>query len=153
MKVYLAHPISTVGEFKDSKRVAKEIRALGYEVYAAAENNKINDKKNDPTPIDVYDGDISEILTSDLFVVNITGGHQDGTISEIGFVSGYNEANKSDPIKIIAYTSNARLQKPQFHKGIPSAHANHLVIGMVEKWGEFVGDESKMIEILRRNIE
>jgi len=148
MKVYLAHPISTTGEFNDSKRVANEIRQLGYEVYAAAENLAINDKSNDPTPRDIYDGDVSEIMDCNVFVVNLTGGLQDGTISEVGFVSGYNEANKSNPIKIIGYTSNTRLQKPQFYKSIPSSHANHLVLGMIEKWGEFAGDEKKMLEIL-----
>src|SRR5690625_721193 len=93
-KVYLAHSISTAGEYNDSKRVANEIRSLGFEVYAAAENDSINDKSNDPTPIDIYNGDVSEIMSSDIFVVNISGGHQDGTISEIGVVAGMNEVRE-----------------------------------------------------------
>ena len=157
MKVYLAHPISTRGEFNDSKRVANEIRSLGFDVYAAAENASINDKQaNDPTPIDIYNGDIKEIIDSDIFVAAINGGLQDGTISEIGFVSGWNErmsikyhegSGAAKPI--IAYTSNARLMHPQFHKGIPSASANHLVLGMVEKWGIFCGGEAEMLAKLR----
>src|SRR5690606_1013130 len=91
MKVYLAHPISTRGEFNDSKRVAKLIRELGFEVYAAAENASINDKSNDPTPTDIYDADMSELLDSDIVVVNLTGGHADGTITEVGAVAGFNE--------------------------------------------------------------
>src|SRR5690625_2147868 len=158
-KVYLAHPISTRGEFEDSKRVANEIRALGYEVYAAAENDSINDKSNEPTPIDIYNGDVSEIMSSDIFVVNLSGGHQDGTISEIGVVAGVNEmrsmwAKEYDvqytDIPIIAYTSNARLLQPQFYEGIPSASANHLVLGMVECWGGFCGDEEAMLGRLER---
>lgn len=147
MKVYLAHPISTTGEFNDSIRVANKIRKLGYEVYAAAENNSINDKSNDPTPRDIYNGDVTEILKSDLFVVNLTGGLQDGTISEVGLVAGLNESGKKY-IPIIAYTSNTRLLQPQFYKGIPSAGANHLVLGMVDKWGKFVGTEKAMLEEL-----
>lgn len=149
MKVYLAHSISTTADFNDSKRVANEIRSLGYDVYAAAENDSINDKTNEPTPLDIYRGDVSEILSADMFVVNLSGGLQDGTISEVGVVAGYNEGNGRDsyrePIPIIAYTSNARLAHPQFHKGIPSASANHLVLGMVERWGEFVGGEAEML--------
>src|SRR5690625_222944 len=163
MKVYLAHPISTTGEFVDSKRVANNIRDIGYEVYVASENDSINDKSNEPTPLDIYDGDIDEIMDADIFVVNLTGGLQDGTISEIGFVAGYNEMNAFDDdfkdfmagefgdvtegidaIPIIAYTSNARLLKPQYSDGIPSASANHLVKGMIDRWGEFVGDEEAM---------
>lgn len=153
-KIYLAHSISTRGEFKDSKRVADEIRALGYDVYAAAENASINDKTNEPTPIDIYNGDVSEILDADIFVVNLSGGHQDGTISEIGVVAGINEIiehpDDSKPLPIIAYTSNARLLQPQFYEDIPSASANHLVLGMIERWGEFCGDETAMITELKR---
>jgi Nucleoside 2-deoxyribosyltransferase len=159
MKVYLAHPISTRGEFEDSKRVANRIRALGYEVYAAAENASINDKSNDPTPADIYDADVIELLSSDIVVVNLTGGLADGTITEVGVVAGANEkagsfyaglpsVNKG-LIPIIAYTSNARLLQPQFHKGIPSASANHLTLGAVERWGEFVGGEDDMIAKLK----
>lgn len=151
-KVYLAHSISSTGEFNDSKRVANEIRKLGYEVYAAAENDSINDKSNDPTPIDIYSGDIPRIKEGDILVVNLNGNLQDGTISEIGFVSGYNEALGEKRIEIIGYTSNARLLQPQFHKGIPSASANHLVLGMIEMWGEFVGGEKEMLEKLSKMI-
>ena len=159
-KVYLAHSISTRGEFEDSKRVANEIRSLGFEVYAAAENDSINDKSNDPTPLDIYDGDIDEIINADIFVVNLSGGLQDGTISEIGFVAGWNEMLEvsdkyieglaHNTIPIIAYTSNARLLQPQFSDGIPSASANHLVLGMISKWGEFVGSEDDMLAELGR---
>lgn len=156
-KVYLAHSISTTADFNDSKRVANEIRALGFDVYAAAENSSINDKTNDPTPIDIYNGDVYQILSADIFVVNLSGGLQDGTISEVGVVAGYNEMltdvipilteayPKARTIPIVGYTSNARLTQPQFYLGIPSASANHLVLGMVEKWGEFVGGEVEML--------
>src|SRR5690625_1327292 len=155
-KVYLAHSISTRGEFEDSKRVANEIRALGFDVYAAAENASINDKSNEPTPLDIYEGDVSEILSADIFVVNLSGGLQDGTISEVGVVAGWNEGAYTDSFKmtsrmkpIIAYTSNARLLQPQFHEGMASASANHLVLGMIERWGEFVGDEIAMLTKLK----
>ena len=161
-RIYLAHPISTVGEFIDSKRVANELRALGYEVYVASENDSINDKSNDPTPIDIYEGDISEIMKADIFVVNVTGGLQSGTDSEIGHVSGWNEMleavrplSKSwgvelvDAKPIYAYTSNARLLQPQFSDGMASASINHLIKGMIDRWGEWLGDEQTMLKRMR----
>src|SRR5690625_561410 len=150
-KVYLAHSISTRGEFEDSKRVANEIRALGFDVYAAAENASINDKSNEPSPLDIYEGDVSEILSADIFVVNLSGGLQDGTITEVGVVAGMNEGlhGLSPRIPIIAYTSNARLLQPQFHAGMASASANHLVLGMIERWGTFVGSEENMLTVLK----
>lgn len=152
MKVYLAHPISTHGEFADSIRMAKRIRALGYEVYAAAENASINDKSNEPRPIDIYNADIEALLSSDIVVANITGGHADGTICEIGAVAGYNEAS-AKPIKVVGYSSNARLLQPQFYEGVPSASANHLVLGAVDRWGEFVGNEDAAIKTLKELAE
>lgn len=149
-KVYYAAPISTTAEFNDSKRVAERIRALGFDVYAAAENNSINDKTNQPTPADIYAADMSELLSSDIVVANLTGGHADGTITEIGAVAGFNSAFGHALINIIGYTSNARLLQPQVHKGIPSASANHLTLGAIEHFGEFVGNEDAMIEALRR---
>ena len=150
-KVYLAHPISTTGEFNDSKRVANEIRALGYDVYVASENDSINDKSNDPTPLDIYEGDITEILKADIFVVNVTGGLQDGTISEIGFIAGFNEniLSVENPMPIYAYTSNARLLQPQFSDGMASASINHLVKGMIDRWGEWLGDEQTMLKRMK----
>lgn len=157
-RIYLAHPISTTAEYNDSKRVANELRALGYEVYVASENDSINDKSNDPTPLDIYNGDINEILKADIFVVNVTGGMQDGTISEIGFVAGVNELGESVendlnlgivPTPIYAYTSNALLLQPQFSDGVPSASANHLVKGMIDRWGKWLGDEQTMLKHLK----
>src|SRR5699024_5316710 len=162
MKVYLAHSISTTGEFVDSKRVANNIRDIGYDVYVASENDSINDKSNEPTPLDIYNGDIDEIINADIFVVNLSGGLQDGTISEIGFVAGWNEMLEvsdryieglaHNTIPIIAYTSNARLLQPQFSDGIPSASANHLVKGMIDKWGIFCGSEEGMLKELEERF-
>lgn len=149
-KIYLATPIATKGEFNYSKQLAKRIRELGYEVYAAAENDAINDKTNDPTPLDIYYGDIYELLSSNIVIVNLTGSLEDGTITEVGIVAGWNEAKADiDKIKIIGYTSNARLLHPQFYKRIPSAGANHLTLGAIDKWGEFVGDEEALIKRLK----
>ena len=153
-RIYLAHPISDTANYNDSKRVAKELREMGYDVYVASENDSINDKSNEPTPLDIYHGDINEILKADIFVVNVTGGLQDGTISEIGFVAGLNENMLSveAPIPIYAYTSNARLLQPQFSDGVPSASANHLVKGMVDRWGKWLGDERTMLAYLKEVI-
>ena len=160
VKLYYAASIATQGEALDSIRVANNLRQLGYEVYVASENKSINDKSNNPTPEDIFNGDIYEILSSDIFVVNLTGGTQDGTISEIGFVAGWNEAGiqdsegvrKTTRIPIVAFTTNTRLLQPQHYWNIPSASANHLVLGMIERHGTFVGDERNLYEYLRTEL-
>ncbi|PCF72823.1 nucleoside 2-deoxyribosyltransferase [Staphylococcus delphini] len=147
-KVYLAHSIATKAEAEDSIRVANELRKLGYDVYAAAENKTINDKTKDPTPQDIYEHDTTEINDCDIFVVNLNGGSQDGTISEIGYVAGLNENREYIPKPIVAYTSNARLLNTQTHDGLASASVNHLVLGMINVWGLFLGDEAEMLQWL-----
>lgn len=148
-KVYLAHSIATKAEAEDSIRVANELRKLGYDVYAAAENKTINDKTNEPTPTDIYIHDTEAINNCDIFVVNLNGGSQDGTISEIGYVAGLNENREYISKPIIAYTSNARLLNTQTHDGMASASVNHLVLGMINVWGLFLGDETEMLEWLK----
>ena len=85
--LYVAHPVSTTGEFNDSIRLAKrikeetkrvaEIYADGrtrfeqvYEVYAPALNKEINDKSNNPTPQMIYEQDMEQLDNADVVVVN-----------------------------------------------------------------------------------
>lgn len=161
-KIYLAGGISDSARKKYHRELAPKIRELEYKVYSASENDSINDKsKHEVTPEMIYDGDIPEVLDSDIFVVCITGGNEDGTLSEIGAVAGWNEGileynkmvsslNQRQPIEIVAYTTNERLMNPDFSDGISSAGFNHLIKGMIDKWGIFVGGEKEMLEYLER---
>ena len=104
-KAYLAHPISTTGEFNDSIRVAERIEKetmipfaskpsgdyhleRKYSVYAPALNKAINDKSNNPTPQMIYEQDVDNLLSADVVVINYTGGDADGTVLEIGLLGG-----------------------------------------------------------------
>ena len=101
-KVYLAGGISDTDRKAAQKVIAGKIRKIGYEVYSASENDSIND----PTPVDIYNEDIDRIKESDIFVVRISGGNEDGTLSEIGMVAGWNEGlqycGHNDKITIVA---------------------------------------------------
>ena len=163
MKVYLAGGISDTDRKKGQAVTAKKLIDMGYDVYAPALNDSINDKSNDPTPIDIYNGDIDRVVESDVFVVRISGGNEDGTLSEIGFISGWNEMiqNYNDDIqtfapeyyhlkeiKIVAYSTNERMMTPQFWNGIASGGFNHLVAGMIDNHGIFIGGEEEMLKYM-----
>ena len=150
MKVYLAHPISTTGEFNDSIRVANRIKELGYEIYAPALNDKINDKSNNPAPSDIYNQDIDELLSADIVVINYTGGDADGTVFELGLLSGLVEAGDEGVPTALVYSSNARALQPQHHNGIASGKLNHMVLGAIDEHFKWVGTEDNMIEELRK---
>lgn len=167
-KVYLAGGISDVDRKRGQKETAQKIREIGFEVYSASENDSINDKSKGPvTPEQIYQGDIDRVKECDIFVVRISGGNEDGTLSEIGMVAGWNEYYNlyttkvardiygDASIKIIAYTTNERLLHPDFSDGLASAGFNHLVKGMIDKWGvklgpsgRTVGTESEMLEYM-----
>lgn len=155
-KVYLAGGISDTDRKLAQKKTAQKIREMGFEVYSASENDSINDKSNNPTPRDIYKADIDRVKEVDLFIVRISGGNEDGTLSEIGMVSGWNEMDKElsygVPIKIIAYTTNERMMTPQFWHGIASGGINHLVAGMIDTWGVFVGGEEEMFKYIEEEI-
>lgn len=175
-KVYLAGGISDTDRFEGQKRTARQLRQRGCNVYAAAENDSINDKSNDPEPIDIYNGDINKVKESDIFIARLSGGNEDGTISEIGMVSGWNERlleermflrsiihleyedmieaierriEMEQIIEILVYITNSRIMQPQFYKGVPSAKLNHLVLGMVDRWGKLLGDEDDMLRYMK----
>lgn len=152
-RIYLAGGISDKARKNYQKELAEKLESLGYEVYAAARNDSINDKSNNPTPLDIYEADVSKVLSSDIFVMTISGGNEEGTISELGLVSGWNEAlsvyeSSGTEIEVLAFTTNERIAQPQFYEGIASAGYNHLVLGMIDKWGDFVGNEIDLLDKL-----
>lgn len=172
INIYLAGGISDDDRKQGQKKMAKRIRSLGYnDLYAASENDAINDKSNNPNPIDIYHGDIDRIKECDIFIVRISGAGEDGTISEIGAVAGWNEGmeelnrqleevakqlddpmwleNKRSTIKILAYVTNERMLEPQFWHGIASAGYNHLVAGMIDRWGGLIGTREDIIKLLQ----
>lgn len=148
VRVYLAHPISNTYEIEASIKLADELRNMGFTVYAAAENKSINDKtaSEAPTPEKIYMADTAEIICCDIFIVNLTGGMQDGTLMEVGYVAGLNDSatERARMKKIYAYSSNKRALSPQHFQGIASSSINHLVLGAVEKHGQFYSDIQKL---------
>ena len=65
-----------------------------------------------------------------------------------GMCAGNQLNERGANIPIVAFTTNTRLLQPQHYWNIPSASANHLVLGMIERHGTFVGDERNLYEYL-----
>lgn len=138
IKVYYASSCSQIEDKLFSERVNKEISDMGFDIYTPATNDSINDKRNNPTPEMIYDADMDRLKHCDILLVNINGGHQDGTIFEVGAVCNHNEENYDKKL-IIPFTRNQRLLDTQIHNGIASASVNHLVLGGLEKWSNVKG--------------
>lgn len=151
IKIYLAHPISTTGEFNDSIRVANRIENLHkngvqlYNVYAPARNKTINDKSNNPTPEMIYNQDVDNLLNADIVIINYTGGDADGTVLELGMLAGMYETGATDLPEVYVYSSNKRALQPQHHHGVASGKLNHMVLGAVDKHFKWVGTEDAVM--------
>lgn len=134
--VYIGSPISDLGQIAFVNMVARDLRFLGYKVYSAIEDDSINNKENNPSPIDIYCNDIKGIEQADIFVYVDSGGLQVGTNVELGYVLG-RIASGSD-IEVVAFTHNKRLQNPQIEHGYPSASTNHLALGGIMWTGDYL---------------
>lgn len=134
--VYIGAPISDLGQIAFVNMVANDLRFLGYKVYSAIEDESINNKENNPSPVDIYCNDIKGIEQSDIFVYVDSGGLQVGTNVELGYVLGRVESGSD--IEVIAFTHNKRLQNPQIEHGLPSASTNHLALGGILRQGDYL---------------
>lgn len=157
LEVYIAGSISRPCEQAWHSQISQKLIEMGYTTYAPAENKKINDKNNKPTPEDIYDGDVSKLDSCDVVLVELHGGKQDGTIWECGFTSGYNHLVTSNALnlplkKLFFYTSNTRLLNNMEWNGIPSESLNHLVLGGFVKWGQFLGNPDEMLVYMEKLI-
>lgn len=138
-KIYLAHPCSQTYQHEETIRLGKLIRDFtiedaGYEVFIPAEQPH-NDKTTQPTPKDIVDNDLKAIEDCDIFLINLTGGKQDGTLLELGMAAAKNKT-------IIAYTTNTRLlDNVIVDDNLASASVNHMALGIVQRNGIKVNDK------------
>lgn len=142
IKVYYASSCSQIEDKLFSELVNEDISEMGFDIYTPATNDSINDKRNNPTPAMIYDADMDKLEDCGILLVNINGGHQDGTIFEVGAIclrNQYNELFGINPVPIIPFTRNQRLLDTQIHNGLASASVNHLVLGGLEKWSDVKG--------------
>lgn len=135
--VYLAAPISTEGDVMYVNYLAKELRKLGYLVHSPIEDEKINNKDNNPKAEDVFNNDNGGIDSADIFLVVESGREQVGTHVELGGELALIRKGFSKK-ELISFTNNFRLNQPQIQNGIPSASANHYALGGIWQHGTFV---------------
>lgn len=177
-EIYIAGSISRPCEQMWHSDISKKLIDMGYSTYAPAENKTINDKTNNPTPLDIYNGDVEKLLSCDILLVELHGGKQDGTIWECGWACGWNERNleieecisklqkilpeeffyhlekqKRKNKVIFFYTSNTRLLNNAMWEGIPSESLNHLVLGGFMKFGRYLGSPDEMLKFMEGYIK
>lgn len=93
IKIYNAGPLFTRGEIRDRVEEGIELRDIskyGFSVYNPIDA-PCNDKSKLPTSADIFNGDIKEVLSSDIVIANLD--HEDpGTMAELGIAWALNYA-------------------------------------------------------------
>lgn len=162
-KIYLASHFFNRGGYLETEYLAKSIeKEFGdrVELYVPHRNDSINDKKgNDEniTDILVYEGDMKEVLESDMLIANLDGVEIDSGVSgEIMALAMYNEL-RSDKKRVIGYTTDMRrnLTKDDFLDSLEELskedrsiaierhkenffYRNIMITGAVRKWGKLI---------------
>lgn len=173
-KIYLANGLFSEADLMYNEVLYKELTDAGFEVYAPQKNADINDKSKFAEARMIYQGDTDKLQWCDILVAVIDGPVIDpGVASEIGWIAGYNDADKyievaarnyGDKINfakwIVALYTDSREasktsldEKNQFMaKQIAECqypYVNLYTVGAIKKYGTVVSSRKELLETLK----
>lgn len=151
MKIYIAGSLFSEGEIAQRLLEEKRLRErFGHKItiYNPITAPFNQDKSTLPTPVSIYDGDFSEVSSSDILLVDLGCMYDQGVMLEIGLAAGLNECNSEvNDIKIIGVLSDIRLDDANRY-GIPSFGMNHMVLGAIQKHGYLAKSFDEALELI-----
>lgn len=153
MRIYLGGPMFTAAEVAYNLRLAARLRQEGFYVYTPNENADINDKsRTDITPERVYDADIRELETANVFICQVA--EDSGTMWEAGYMDCLSKhVDREKYWGVIGLATDIRLQTvPNPSKtGVDnqSLHINAFISGGLKSSIGVYLDEDTMIDALR----
>lgn len=143
MKVYLAGSLFNEAEvaqrLKEGRLLRENIKDI--ELFNPIEQPFNENKQDLPTPIEIYEGDANAVISSDVFLADITN-DDPGVMVELGLAIANNK-------KIIVVNSDIRLKSANKYE-IPSYAMNHFVLGAIQKYGTLVFSFEEAIEELKK---
>ena len=152
LKIYLGGPMFTYADIANNLRLAKKLRAFGFEVYCPNENLSINDKtRTDITSEKIYLEDIERLKSSNVFLCQVA--EDSGTMWEAGFMDCLSQMRWDDAyLGCIGLATDIRLLTPPTPEksGVDnqSMYLNQFVIGGLKLSLGVYQDEDSMIERL-----
>ena len=152
MRIYLGGPMFVQAEVEYNLRLARKLRALGFEVYCPNESEPINDKtRTDVTPRLIYQVDIGAVEASNVLICQVS--EDSGTNWEAGYMDCL--AKHVAPARyygVIGLATDIRLRSlpnpAQSGVDNQAMHLNGLVIGGLQSSLGVYLDEESMIERL-----
>lgn len=153
MKIYLGGPMFEQADIEYNLSLAEKLRAEGLEVYCPNENMDINDKsRSDITPERIYDADIAEMLTCNVFLCRISS--DPGVMWEGGYMDYLSKVHPEYYYGCIGLTTDIRwktMPTPQA-SGIDnqSYYFNGFVIGALKESLGVYYDDNTLITALKK---
>lgn len=154
MKIYLGGAMFTYADVQNNLRLAKKLRAYGFEVYCPNENDNINDKtRTDITAERIYNADIIELENANVFLCQVSD--DAGVMWEAGYMDCLSKHVDSGKYwGCIGLATDIRLQTPPDPKkpGIDNQcmYYNQFMIGGLKTSLAVYTDEDSMIEKLEQ---
>ena len=172
-KIYLANGLFSEADLMYNEVLYKELTDAGFEVYAPQKNTEINDKSKCADSVAIYDGDTDKLKWCDILVAVIDGPVIDpGVASEIGWIAGFNAADKymdhlrqnygddnSNKVIIGLFTDSREASKTyleaknEMMKNSPVEcqypYANLYTVGAIKKYGRLCTSRQEMMEYLK----
>jgi nucleoside 2-deoxyribosyltransferase len=155
-KIYLANGLFSEADYLYNEKLADEIEALSYRVYAPQRNKSINDKSKSADSIDIFKADRKELDSSDILVAVLDGLVVDpGVAAEIGymaakgkriiglFTDGRENSKTANQSKISALSEPLESQ---------FAYVNLFVVGAIKERGTICLSRKQLIDLLSDSI-
>lgn len=174
-KIYLANDLFSEATLAYNDMLYNKLVEMGFEVYAPQKNTSINDKSKAADSIAIYKGDTEKLKWCDILLAVIDGPVIDpGVAAEIGWVAGYNNADRynkimasmygedDDPGKklILGLYTDTRdgsktaipAKNDMLSSGIGESqycYANLYVIGAIKEHGKLFGSSKELLDYLK----
>ena len=164
-RIYLANGLFTIADRKLNEEIYNRLKTElngNVEIYAPQFNLVINDKTKSAPSLPIYRGDTEKLKWANI-VLAVLDGQDLGVATEIGFVSGWNEANIDNPEnqKIIVgiYSDNRDVSltyseeknKDMLAKGIAESqypYINLYTIGAVKSFGKLFSTVDEALKFI-----
>jgi nucleoside 2-deoxyribosyltransferase len=153
MKIYLANALFSEADLNYNDFLYRQLKELGFEVYAPQNNKAINDKSKSADSIAIYLGDKNELDNSEILVAVLDGLAVDpGVAAEIGYMAAKGKI-------VIGLFTDSRENSKTINDGKIKALSNQLetqfpyvnlfVVGAIKKNGKIFSSRKEMYEYLK----
>lgn len=149
MKVYIAGSLFSESQIRARRYEADLFKKIipKIEVFNPIDAPYNENKVSLPSPAEIYNGDLEQVLTSNFLVFNFEDLDDPGVCLEIGLACA-NNVKSDNKIIVIGVMSDIRLPDANAYD-IPSLGYNHMVVGAVDENGYILSSYDEAVNLVQ----